>query len=92
MKSLNHEFVQHFNQRTIGPLNAHLKSAINTNTRLNFMVYSSSAGADEAPRPRFFRIINILSFFQISCKFFSSNDILTVFPIQMHSRPMLTLP
>ena len=28
----------------------------------------------------------------ISIKFFRSNDILTIFPIQMHGRPMLTLP
>ena len=28
----------------------------------------------------------------ISIKFFPSNDILTIFPIQMHGGPMLTLP
>ena len=28
----------------------------------------------------------------ISCKFFPSNHILTIFPIQMHGRPILTLP
>ena len=28
----------------------------------------------------------------ISCKIFPTNDILTLFPIQMHERPMLTLP
>ena len=28
----------------------------------------------------------------ISCKFCPSNHILTMFPIQMHGRPMLTLP
>ena len=37
----------------------------------------------------FFRIINLQS---ISFKFFSSTDVLTIFPIQMHGRPMLTLP
>ena len=28
----------------------------------------------------------------ISSKFFPSNDILTIFPIQLHGEPMLTLP
>ena len=36
----------------------------------------------------FFRIINILSI----CQFLAGYDILTVFPIQMHGQPMLTLP
>ena len=39
----------------------------------------------------FFRIINILSNCQFLFYLFPSNDMLTVFPIQMHWQPMLTL-
>ena len=42
----------------------------------NYILFNPSAGADEALRP--------FSFFRII--------ILTVFPIQMHRQPMLTLP
>ena len=35
------------NQRTNGPVNAHLRSAAYTNKRLNIMVFNSSAGADK---------------------------------------------
>ena len=58
------------------------------------MVFNPSAGADEALGPfSFFRIINQYSVhLPISCWLFPSNDILTVFPIQMHGQPMLTLP
>ena len=46
------------NQRTNGPVNAHLRSAVYTNVIEN----SQSIGADEALGPFFFfRIINILS-------------------------------
>ena len=45
------------NQRTNGPVNAHLRSAVYTNVIEN----SPSKGADEALGPFFFRIINILS-------------------------------
>ena len=46
------------NQRTNGPVNAHLRSAVYTNVIEN----SPSIGADEALGPFFFfRIINILS-------------------------------
>ena len=55
------------------------------------MVFSPSAGADEALGPFFFRIINILSNCQFLFYLFPSNDMLTVFPIQMHRQPMLTL-
>ena len=43
------------------------------------------------PLVHFFRIINILSNCQFLFYSFPSNDILTVFPIQMHWQPMLTL-
>ena len=55
------------------------------------MVFSPSAGADEALVPFDFRIINILSICQFLIYLFPSNDMLTVFPIQMHWQPMLTL-
>ena len=45
------------NQRTNGPVNAHLRSAVYTNVIEN----SPSIGADEALGPFFFGIINILS-------------------------------
>ena len=45
------------NQRTNGPVNAHLRSAVYTNVIEN----SPSIGADEALGPFFIRIINILS-------------------------------
>ena len=62
-------------------------------TCLNIMVFSSSAGADEALGLFcFFRIFKIPSICHFSCWLFPSNDILTVFPIQMHRQPMLTLP
>ena len=58
----------------------------------NIHVYCPGVGADLPLRSIFFRIINPLSICQISIKFFPSNDILTIFPIHMHGRPMLTLP
>ena len=52
------KIVQFLNQRTNGPVNAHLRSAVYTNVIEN----SPSIGADEALGPFFFlRIINILS-------------------------------
>ena len=39
------------NQRTNGPVNAHLRSAAYTNKCLNIMVFNPSAGADEALGP-----------------------------------------
>ena len=82
------------NQRTNDHVNAHLRSAAYTNkTCLNIMVFNPSAGADESLGPfSFFRIIKILSICQFRAGFFPSNDILTVFPIQMHGQPMLSLP
>ena len=55
------------------------------------MVFSPSAGADEALGPFVFRIINILSICQFLVYLFPLNDMLTVFPIQMHWQPMLTM-
>ena len=63
-------------------------------TCLNIMVFSPSAGADEAIGPFVFRIINILSICQFLFYLFPYNDMLTVrplIPIQMHWQPMLTL-
>ena len=59
------------NQRTNGPVNAHLRSAAYTNkTCLNIMVFNPSAGADEALGPfSFFRIINIMSICQLPAGF-----------------------
>ena len=55
------------------------------------MVFNSSAGADEALGPfSFFRQYSV--HLPISSWLFPSNDILTVFPIQMHRQPMLNLP
>ena len=61
---------------------------------LSIMVFNPSAGADEALGPfSFFRIINNLSICEFPAGFNSpSNGILTVFPIQLHRQPMLTLP
>ena len=58
----------------------------------NIHVYCPGVGADQPWGPNFFQ--NYLSsvHFPISCKICLSNDILTIFPIQMHGRPMLTLP
>ena len=55
------------------------------------MLFSPSVGADEDLGPFVFRIINILSICQFLFYFFPSNDMLTVFPIQMYWQPMLTL-
>ena len=61
----------------------------------NIHVYCPGVGADQPLGSIFF------FFFQnhkssvhlpISIKIFLSNDILTIFPIQMHGRPTLTLP
>ena len=51
------------NQRTNGPVNAHLESATYTNIKTMFeycgiLRYSPSAGTDEALVSYFFRIIN----------------------------------
>ena len=80
---------------TRGPMvNAHLRSAAYTNkTCLNIMVFNPSAGADEALGPfSFFQNNQYSVNLPISCWLFPSNDILTVFPFQMHGQPMLTLP
>ena len=50
-------------------------------------------GGRPAPGVRFFFQNHIHSVhLPISMKFFLSNDILTIFPIQMHEQSMLTLP
>ena len=48
------------------------------------MVFNPNAGADEDNQ--------YSVHLPISCWLFPSNDILTVFPIQIHGQPMLTLP
>ena len=49
-------------QRTNGPVNAHLRSVVYTNQRLNIMENSPRKGGDEALGPFFFPIIiNVLS-------------------------------
>ena len=67
-----------FNQRTNGPVNAHLRSAVYTNVIEN----SPSIGADEALGPFF-------SESSIYCpyKFFPSNDILTFYPFKYIGNP-----
>ena len=57
------------------------------------MVFNSSARADEAfvPFP-FFQNNQYSVHLPIFCWLIPSNDILTVFAIQMHRQPMLTLP
>ena len=58
-------------------------------------VYSPRAGADNPLRTNLFHkhkhAVNLPNL-PISCKFGPSNHILTIFPIQMHGRHMLTLP
>ena len=56
-------------------------------------VYCPGVGSDHALGTNFF-FQNLKSsvHLPISFKFFSSNDILTIFLIQMHGPPMLTLP
>ena len=76
------------NQRTNGPVNAHLRSAAYTNKRLNIMVFNPSAGADEAHGPfSFFQNNQYSVLLPISCWLFPSNDILTVF---LHSNAWAT--
>ena len=84
---------RNYNQRTNGPVNAHLSLLHIPINMLNIMVFNPSAGADEALGPfSFFRIINILSICQFLAGFCLQMTFLTVFPIQMHGQPMLTLP
>ena len=55
-------------------------------------VYCPRVGADQPLRSKYFQNHTSSVDLSISFKFFPSNDILTIFPIQMHGRPMLTLP
>ena len=60
----------------------------------NIHVYCPGVGADQPLWSNFFFFQNYQPsvHLPISCKFCLSNNILTIFPIQMHGRPMLTLP
>ena len=55
-------------------------------------VYSPKAGADNTLGTKCFHKHKYSDHLPISCKFCPSNYIFTIFPIQMHGRPMLTLP
>ena len=65
------------NQRTNGPVNAHLRSAVYTNVIEN----SPSIGAGEALGPLFFQNN------QYTVNTFPSNDILTVYPFKYIGNP-----
>ena len=55
-------------------------------------VYCPGVGAYEPLGSNLFQNHKYSALLPISCKTFTLNDILKVFPIQMHWRPMLTLP
>ena len=55
-------------------------------------VYCPGVGEDQPLVSNFFQNHKSSVHLAISFKYFSSNDILTIFPIQMHGPPMLTLP
>ena len=77
------------NQRTNGHVNSHLRSAISIKNCLNIIVYSPSTGADEALVAFF--VYQYSVYLTISCKFFPSNDISTVFPHSNAQTTFLTL-
>ena len=54
----------------------------------NIHVYCSGVGADKPQGPKFFQNHNSSVHLPISFCFFPSNDILPIFPIQMHVRPI----
>ena len=56
----------------------------------NIHVYCPRVGVDEPLESRFFSE-SLIVLLPISCKTFTLNDILKVFPIQLHWRPMLAL-
>ena len=58
----------------------------------NIHVYCHGMRADHPLGSKYFQNHKSSAHLSISFKFFSSNDNLTIFPIQMHGRPMLTLP
>ena len=58
----------------------------------NIDVYCPGVGADRPLGSKFFQNHQSCVHLPIACKFFPTNDILTLFSIQMHERPMLTLP
>ena len=57
----------------------------------NIHVYCPGVGADEPLESSFFFRISLI-FSPTACKTFTFNDILKVFPIQLHWRAMLTVP
>ena len=84
-------FKQKSNQRTNGPVNAHLRSAIYTKKHAGILwynVYSPSAGAHDALRSYFFQ--NSVNLPILPANFSLQ---MAVFPIHMHMhrQPMLTL-
>ena len=57
----------------------------------NIHAYCLGMGADHPLGSKFFQNHKASVRLPISCKFFSSNDILTIFHIQMHGQFSLTL-
>ena len=57
-----------------------------------YMYIAMGEGPDNPLGTKFFQNHKFSVNLPISCKFCPSNHILTIFPIQMHGRPMLTLP
>ena len=78
-----------YNQRTNGPVNAHLRSAVYIykcyRIYTNVIENSPSIGADEALGPFFFSELSIYMY--CPYKFSPSNDILTVYPFKYTGNP-----
>ena len=55
-------------------------------------IYCPGVGGRPVPGVHFFQNHKFSVHLPISFKFFSSNDILTIFPIRMHGPPQLTMP
>ena len=62
------------------------------NIMVIYVMYIARGRGQTCPWGPFFQNHKYSVHLPISIKFFQSNDILTIFPIQMHGRPMLTLP
>ena len=58
----------------------------------NIHVYCPGVGADQPMGSKSFSELPTFSPFAHFLQDLPFNDILTIFPIQMHGRPMLTLP
>ena len=58
----------------------------------NIDVYCPGLGANQSLGSNYFQNYLPSVHMPISCKICLSNDILTIFPIQMRGQPMLTLP